>query len=77
MGEEGVEEMLARTMELAITLMLIAMKELTCVIVDCKVQEKGVAHPADSMLLETARSKVVETTKVHGIELKQSYAKEG
>jgi len=77
LGEEGVEELLARTMEVAVTLKLIAKKELTCVIVDSTVQEKAVAHPTDSKLLETARSKVVEVAKANGIELKQTYAKEG
>ena len=77
LGEEGVEEMLARTMEVAVTLKLIAKKELTRIIVDSTVQEKAVAHPTDSKLLETARSKVVELAKANGIELKQTYAKEG
>ncbi|MDI9235252.1 IS5 family transposase [Limnohabitans lacus] len=77
LGEEGVEELLARTMEVAVTLKLIAKKELTRVIVDSTVQEKAMAHPTDSKLLETARVKVVEAAKVNGIELKQTYAKEG
>jgi IS5 family transposase len=77
LGEDGVEELLARTMEVAVTLKLIAKKELTRVIVDSTVQEKAVAHPTDSKLLETARSKVVEAAKAEGIELKQTYAKEG
>ncbi|PUE49823.1 hypothetical protein B9Z45_15505 [Limnohabitans sp. 2KL-17] len=77
LGEEGVEELLARTMEVAITLKLIAKKELIRVIVDSTVPEKAVAHPTGSKLLETARSKVVEVAKAHGIELKQTYAKEG
>jgi transposase, IS5 family len=77
LGEEGVEELLARTMEVAVTLKLIAKKELTRVIVDSTVQEKAVAHPTGSKLLETARSKVVEVAKANGIELKQTYAKEG
>lgn len=77
LGEEGVEELLARTMEVAVTLKLIAKRELTRVIVDSTVQEKAVAHPTDSKLLETARAKVVEAAKANGIELKQTYAKEG
>ncbi len=77
LGEDGVEELLARTMEVAVTLKLIAKKELTRVIVDSTVQEKAVAHPTDSKLLETARSKVVELAKANGIELKQTYAKKG
>lgn len=39
-------------------------------IVDSTVQEKAIAHP-------TARTKVVEAAKANGIELKQTYAKEG
>ncbi len=77
LGEEGVEELLARTMEVAVTLKLIAQKELTRVIVDSTVQEKAIAHPTDSKLLETARAKVVEAAKANGIELKQTFAKEG
>jgi hypothetical protein len=77
LGEEGVEELLARTQAVPVTLKLIAKKELTRVIVDSTVQEKAVAHPTDTKLLETARSKVVEVAKANGIELKQTYAKEG
>lgn len=77
LGEEGVEELLARTMEVAVTLKLIARRELTRVIVDSTVQEKAVAHPTDSKLLETARTKVVQEAKAAGIELKQTFAKEG
>ncbi len=50
-------------MEVAVMLKLIAKKELTRVIVDSTVQEKAVAHPTDSKLLETARSKVIEAAK--------------
>jgi IS5 family transposase len=64
-------------MEVAVTLKLIARKELARGIVDSTVQEKAVAHPTDSKLLETARAKVVEAAQANGIELKQTYAKEG
>jgi IS5 family transposase len=77
LGEEGVEELLARTMEVAVTLKLIARNALARVIVDSTVQEKAVAHPTDSKLLEAARAKVVEAAKANGIELKQTYAKKG
>jgi len=77
LGEEGVEELLARTMEVAVTLKLIAKRELSRMIVDSTVQEKAVAHPTDSKLLETARTKVVQEAKAAGIELKQTFAKEG
>jgi hypothetical protein len=41
------------------------------------VQEKAIAHPTDSRLLEVARSKLVAATKAAGIKLKQTFAKEG
>ena len=47
------------------------------VIVDSTVQEKAIAHPTDSRLLETARIKLVEAAKGAGIALKQTFAKEG
>ena len=77
LGEEGVEELLARTIEVAVTLKLIAKAELRTVIVDSTVQEKAISHPTDSKLLETARAKLVEAAKAQGIELKQTFAKEG
>ena len=46
-------------------------------IVDSTVQPKAVAHPTDSRLLEVARRKLVELAKKAGLELKQTFAKEG
>ena len=40
-------------------------------------QHKAIAHPTDSRLLETARTKLVEEAKEVGIDLKQTFAKEG
>ena len=77
LGEEGVEELLAQTINVAVELKLIKPQELSRVIVDSTVQEKAIAHPTDSRLLETARSKLVEAAKAVGISLKQTFAKEG
>ena len=77
LGEEGVEELLAQTITTAVTLKLIPAAALATVVVDSTVQEKAVAHPTDSKLLETARSKLVEAAQDAGIELKQTFAKEG
>jgi IS5 family transposase len=76
LGEEGVEELLAQTINVAVELKLIAPSELSRVIVDSTVQHKAIAHPTDSRLLETARTKLVEVAKEAGIGLKQTYAKE-
>jgi transposase, IS5 family len=75
LGEEGVEELLARTIEVAVTLKLIAKNELRQIIVDSTVQEKAIAHPTDSRLLETARSKLVEAAKAEGLELNKPMPK--
>jgi IS5 family transposase len=77
LGEEGVEELLAQTLNVAVDLKLIKPQELTRVIVDSTVQHKAIAHPTDSRLLETARTKLVEAAKEVGIDLKQTFAKEG
>jgi transposase, IS5 family len=77
LDEEGAEKLVASTIEVAVTLKLIASKELSRIIVDTTVQEKAIAHPTDSKLLETFRVKLVEAAKAQRIELKQTYAKEG
>ena len=77
LGEEGVEELLAQTIHVAVDLKLIKTQDLTRVIVDTTVQPKAIAHPTDSRLLETARAKLVESAKDAGIELKQTFAREG
>jgi IS5 family transposase len=77
LGDEGVEELLAQTVNLAVSLKLIPAAALAILVVDSTVQEKAVAHPTDSRLLETARCKLVEAAQDAGIELKQTFAKEG
>lgn len=77
LGEEGVEELLAQTINVAVQLQLISTQELRRVIVDSTVQSKAIAHPTDSRLLETARRKLVAAAKEAGIAVKQTFAKEG
>ena len=77
LGEEGVEELLAQTINVAVELKLIHPSDLATVIVDSTVQSKAIAHPTDSRLLEVARTKLVEAAKAMDVDLKQTYAKEG
>ena len=67
LGEEGVEELLAQTINVAVETGLIKPQELKRVVVDTTVQPKAVAHPTDSRLLQTARTKLVEAAKAVGI----------
>jgi IS5 family transposase len=77
LGEEGVEALLAQTIHAAVNMKLISPKELASVVVDSTVQSKAIAHPTDSRLLETARDKLVQAAKAAGLELKQTFAREG
>lgn len=77
LGEEGVEELLVQTIMVGMKLGLIERRALETVIVDSTVQQKAVAYPTDSRLLEVAREQLAQAAKGHGILLKQTYAKEG
>jgi IS5 family transposase len=76
-GEAGGEELLKATIDTAVTAKAVQPAEFERVIVDTTVQEKAIAHPVDSRLLEIARAKLVKAAKQAGIVLKQTFAKEG
>jgi IS5 family transposase len=76
-GEAGVEELLKASIDTAVAANAIKPAEFERVIVDTTVQEKAIAHPVDSRLLEIARHKVVAAAKRCGIALKQTFIKEG
>jgi IS5 family transposase len=77
LGEAGVEELLKSTLDAAVNMKAVRPSEFERVIVDTTVQEKAIAYPVDSRLLEIARHKVVAAAKRAGIALKQTFAREG
>jgi IS5 family transposase len=60
LDEAGAEELLAQTIDAAKSLKAIRPRELQVVTIDTTVQEKNIAHPTDSRLLEVARAKLAE-----------------
>lgn len=77
LGEAGLEELLAQTIAAARTMKAIDTAAFTRVIIDTTVQEKAVAYPTDSRLLEIARKKIVSLAQRHDLPLRQSYARQG
>lgn len=65
------------TIDTAVATKAVRANEFERVIVDSTVQEKAIAFPTDSRLLEIARGKVVTAAKAAGIALKQTFAREG
>lgn len=73
LGEAGVEELLAETIEAAKRSRVIQASSVKRVIVDTTVMEKAIAHPTDSRLLERCREHLVKAAARHGLMLRQNY----
>ncbi len=73
LGEAGVEELLAETIEAAKRCGVIQASSVKRVIVDTTVMEKAIAPPTDSRLLERCRVHLVKAAARHGLTLRQNY----
>ena len=66
------EELLAQTIAAAKAMYALTPNELRRGIVDTTLQEKAIARPTDSRLLEIARQKFVKLAQQEGVTLRQS-----
>lgn len=76
LGEDGVNELLKLTIQAGLDTGTIQPESLKLVVADTTVMEKAVAYPTDTRLLAKAREYLVAQAKVHGVALRQTYAKE-
>lgn len=72
-GEAGMEEMLLKSIEAAVSVDLVKPQSFTQVIVDTTVMEKAITYPTDSKLLEKSRQRLVKLAQKEGINLRQNY----
>jgi IS5 family transposase len=76
-GESGCEFILGLTVKAGLATKTVAKTSLKVVNVDTTVQDKAVAFPTDSRLLNKARIALVRLAKKHGVALRQSYERVG
>jgi IS5 family transposase len=76
LGKEGVERLLAETIEAAKRADMVKESSFKRVIVDTTVMEKAIAHPTDSRLLERCRKHLVKAAGECGLKLRQNYNRE-
>jgi len=75
--ETDVEKLLAETIRLGLETEIIRENDLEKVIADTTVQEKAITYPTDSKLYFAAREKLVDLSKEHGLDLRQTYIRVG
>ena len=76
-GEAGCEKVLRATVEVGLETKTIKHNDLKRVTVDTTVQDKAVAFPTDSKLLNRSRVRLVRLCRKQGVPLRQSYARKG
>ena len=77
LGKSGSEKLLIETIKAGLKSKTIKPGSLKKVTVDTTVQEKNIAFPTDSKLLNKARENLIKLSKEHGIKLRQNYNRVG
>ena len=75
-GKEGIEWLLAQTIKAAQSAQVIKRQSMDKIIVDSTVQEKAIAYPTDSKLLNRGREQLVKLVAQAGMTLRQNYNRE-
>ena len=76
-GTQGGELILSATVSAGMKSKTVKPSDVKRVTVDTTVQEKAVAFPTDSRLLNRSRERLVRLCREHGVTLRQSYARKG
>lgn len=76
-GPERLEALLQETIRQAQAVGVMRAGDVERVTVDTTVQEKAIAHPTDSVLLDRCRAQVVRLLRENGQAVRQSYARVG
>lgn len=77
LGEEGLEWLLTTVVESATATGVVERSSFAHLSADSTVMEKHIAHPTDSALLETMRTKLVAFMRQHELGVRQSYSRQG
>lgn len=77
LGESGCEKLLAVSIQAGDRSGKVKPGDFKRVTVDTTVQEKAVAYPTDSKLLNRSRERLVRLCRRHRITLRQNYARKG
>ncbi|MFC5049725.1 IS5 family transposase [Rubritalea spongiae] len=75
-GDKKLETLISELLRVAHQTGALDIESLSKVIVDTTVQPKNVTHPTDAKLALRGLTELVKMAKLHGIKLRQSYAKE-
>jgi IS5 family transposase len=76
LGEAGIEELLAATIEAAKRAGVVKASSVKRVIVDTTVMPKAIAHPTDSRLLERCGEHLLKAVARHGLKRRHNYYRE-
>lgn len=73
MGPEGIEKVLAASVQVALKTQTVTTAELSKTICDTTVMPKAIAYPTDARLIHKSLERIVRAARKNGVPLKRSY----